>query len=82
MNPGGFWRGDAEQKGLAADYNSLTTVTQSSEVIMSQDRIADSDVSKPWSKKVTKRRRRSAAKDRKAIAITRVLTPLVVPAAG
>jgi hypothetical protein len=49
---------------------------------MSQNRAADSDVSKPWSKKVTKRRRRSAVKDQKAIAITRVFTPLAVPAAN
>jgi hypothetical protein len=49
---------------------------------MPQNRAADSDVSKPWSKKVTKRRRRSAVKDQKAIAITRVFTPLAVPAAN
>ena len=35
-----------------------------------------------WSKKVTKRRRRSAVKDQKALAITRVFTPLAVPAAN
>lgn len=33
-----------------------------------------------WSKKVTKRRRRTIARDREAIAITRVLTPLPVSA--
>jgi hypothetical protein len=49
---------------------------------MALDRIAGSDASKPWSKKVTKRRRRSAAKDRKVLAITRVLTPVAVPAAA
>jgi hypothetical protein len=49
---------------------------------MSLNRIAASDASKPWSKKVTKRRRRSTAKDRRAIAMTRVFTPLVVPPAA
>ncbi len=40
------------------------------------------DAGKSGSKKVTKRRRRSAAKDRKAIAITRVLAPSAVSPAA